>query len=93
MVKDPAACAGDLKEVGSIPESRLSPGQGHGNSFQYSCLENPMGRGALQAMVHRVTKSWMRLKHLRTCTQGTLIECLLCTKHYPKCYIYDYMLF
>ena len=41
-------------------------GGGHGNTLQYSCLENPMDRGAWWAMVHRVTKSWTQLKHLST---------------------------
>ena len=41
-------------------------GGGHGNTLQYSCLENPMDRGAWWAMVHRVTKSWTWLKHLST---------------------------
>ena len=50
-----SACnAGDL---GSIPESGRSPGEGNGNPFQYSCLENPMDGGTWQAVVHRVTKS------------------------------------
>ena len=43
---------------GSVPESRRSPGGGHGNRFQYSCLENPMDRGVWWATVHRVTQSW-----------------------------------
>ena len=52
MVKKiPAANAGD---VGSIPGSGRFPGEGNGNPFQYSCLENPMDRGAWQATVHRV---------------------------------------
>ena len=38
------------------------PGGGHGNPLQYSCLENPMDRGAWRAKVHGVTKSWTRLK-------------------------------
>ena len=38
-----------------------SPGEGNGNPLQYSCLENPMDRGAWWAMVHRVAKSWTRL--------------------------------
>ena len=41
-----------------IPGSGRSPGGGNGNSVQYSCLQNPMDRGAWQATVHRVTKSW-----------------------------------
>ena len=49
----------------SIPESRRSPGGGHGNPLHYSCLENPMDRGAWQVhTVHRVTTSQARLKQL-----------------------------
>ena len=47
--------AGDL---GSVPGSGRSPGAGHGNPLQYSCLENPMDRGAWQPTVHGVVKSW-----------------------------------
>ena len=54
MVKSPAANAGD---VGLIPGSGRSPGEGNGNPLQYSCLENPMDRGAWWAAVHGVTKS------------------------------------
>ena len=43
--------------MGSIPESGRSPGGGHGNQLQYSCLENPMDRGAWRATVHGVAKS------------------------------------
>ena len=51
-----SACnAGDL---GSIPGSGRSPGEGNGNPLQYSCLENPMDRRAWWATVHGVTKSW-----------------------------------
>ena len=49
----------------SILGSRRSPGGGHGNPLQYSCLENPMDRGAWQATVQRVAKSRTRLKRLR----------------------------
>ena len=55
--KDPPANAGDVREAGSIPGLGRSPGGGHGNPLQYSCLENPMARGAWRATVHRVTKS------------------------------------
>ena len=58
MVKNPPVNAGDIRDVGSIPGSGRSPGVGNGNQLQYSCLENPMDRGAWQATVHRVTKSW-----------------------------------
>ena len=48
-------------DKGSIPESERSPGDGHGNPLQYSCLENPMDRGAWWATVQRVTKSQTQL--------------------------------
>ena len=57
-VKSPPANAGDIKDAGSIPGSGRSPGDGNGNPLQYSCLENPMDRGAWWATVHGVTKSW-----------------------------------
>ena len=66
VVKGPSANAGDIRDVGSIPGLGRSPGGGRGNPLQYSHLENPMDRGAWQAMVHRVTKSWKRLKQLGT---------------------------
>jgi len=54
-----SACnAGD---VGSVPGSGRSPGEGNGNPLQYSCLEHPMDRGAWQATVHEVAKNWTRL--------------------------------
>ena len=52
--------------MGSIPGSGKSPLRGHGNPLQYSCLENPMDRGAWRTMVHRVKKSWTPLKWLST---------------------------
>ena len=55
------ANAGDARDTGSIPGSGKFPGRGNGNLLQYSCLENPMDRGALQATVHRVAKSQTRL--------------------------------
>ena len=57
MVKNLPANAGDARDTGSIPGSGRSPGEGDGNPFQYSCLENPMDRGAWQATVHKVGKS------------------------------------
>ena len=49
---------GDTGVSGSVPESGRSPGRGHGNPLQYSCLESPMDRGAWRATVHVITKSW-----------------------------------
>ena len=60
--KEPPANAGDIRDSGSIPGSGGSPGGGHGNPFQYSCLENPMSRGAWWATVHEVSKSQMQLE-------------------------------
>ena len=57
MVKNLPANLGDSRDAGSIPGLGRSPGGGHGNPPQYSCLENPMDRGAWQAKVHGVTKS------------------------------------
>ena len=64
MVKNPPANAGDLRDSGSIPGSGRPPGGGRGNALQYSCLENPIFRGAWWAMVHRVTKSWTQKSEL-----------------------------
>ena len=54
MVKNTRANAGDIRDTGSIPGLERSPGGEHGNSLQYSCLENPMARGAGRGTVHRV---------------------------------------
>ena len=59
MVKNPPAHAGDVRDTGSIPESGRSPGGGHGNSLQYSFLENSVDRGAWKAIVHGVAESDM----------------------------------
>jgi len=56
VVKNPPANAGN-KDVSSIPGSGRSPGGGHGNPLQFSCLENPMDRGAWWATVHEVAKN------------------------------------
>ena len=56
VVKNPPANEGDIRHKGSIPGSGRFPEGRHGNPLQYSCLENPMDRGAWQATVHRVTE-------------------------------------
>ena len=61
MVEKPPANAGDAGDVSLIPGSGRSPGGGNGNPLQYSCLGNPMDRGAWWATVHGVTKSQTRL--------------------------------
>ena len=57
MIKNLPANAGDTRDVGSIPGSGRSLEAGNGNPLQYSCLENPMDRGAWQATAHGVKKS------------------------------------
>ena len=56
MVKNPPDNAGDERDMGSIPGSGRSPGDGNGNPLQYSCLGKPMDRGAWWATVHGVAK-------------------------------------
>ena len=64
VVKNLPTDAGDVRDVDLIPGLGRSPGGGHGHPLQYSCLENPVGRGAWQATVHRVTKGQTCLKRL-----------------------------
>ena len=66
VVKNSTANAGKVRDKGPVPRSGRFPGGGHSNPLQYSCLENPMDRGAWQATAHRVTKSWVRLKQFST---------------------------
>ena len=70
MVENLPANAGDARDVGSIPRSGRSPGGGNDNALQYSCLENPMDRGAWQAIVHGVAKSRTRLSDWSRYTQA-----------------------
>ena len=55
------ASACNAGDPGLIPGLGRSPGEGNGNPLQYSCLENPMDRGARRSTVHGVAKSWTRL--------------------------------
>ena len=59
MVKNPPASAVDADSVSGLGRS---PGEGNGNPLQYSCLRNPLDRGAWQATVHGVTKSQLKLR-------------------------------
>ena len=61
VVKNLPANAGDIRDAGSIPGLGRVPEVGNGNPLQYSCLENCMDRGAWQATVHGVSKSWRQL--------------------------------
>ena len=56
----------NVGDLGLITGSGRSPGESNGNPLQYSCLENPMDRGAWRATVHRIAKSWTQLKWLST---------------------------
>ena len=69
VVKKITSNAGDTGDGSSIPGLGRSPGGGYSNPLQYSRLENPMGKGAWWAIVHRVTKSQTRLKQLSTHTR------------------------
>ena len=87
VVKNLPANAKDVRDAGSIPGLGRSPGGGHGNPLQYSCLENAMDRGAWQATYHRITKRQtqlrthagyaMFLKFLQSCL--TLFDPLNCS--------------
>ena len=65
VVKNLPANAGDTRDMSLIPGLGRTPGEGNGNSLQYSCLENSMDRGAWKATVHGVAKGWTQLS---TCT-------------------------
>ena len=64
--KESACNSGATGDMGSIPGSGKSPGGGHEKPLQYSCLENPMDRGAWRATVHSAAKSQTQLKRLST---------------------------
>ena len=63
-----------IRNAGSIPGSGKSPGGGHGNPLQYSCLENPMDNGAWWAILYRVAKNWIQMKRLGTCAHLKIIN-------------------
>ena len=76
-LKNPPANAGDTGDAGLIPGSGRSPGEGNGNPLQYSCLENPMERGAWWATIHGVAE-------LDT-TERLHFTSLYHEKHFLKC--------
>ena len=89
VVKNLPAIAGDIRGVDSIPGSGRSPGGGHRNPLQFSCLENPIDRGAWRAMVHGFTKSQTWLKPLSThtththrhaCAHSVYCTCFFCSE-------------
>ena len=66
VIKNLPANAGNIKDVGSVPGSGRSPGEGNGNPVQYSYLEYPSDRGTWWATVHGVAKSQTQLRQLST---------------------------
>ena len=63
VIKNLPANAGEIRDAGSVPGLGRSPGEGNSNPSQYSCLENPMDRGAWWTVIHGVTKSWIQLSY------------------------------
>ena len=79
-VKHPPVCIGDVRDPGSVPGWKRSPGEGHGNLLQYSCMEHPMDTGDWQTTVHRVTKSQIQLKRLSMHSCIHIYTQLLCVR-------------
>ena len=79
-IKNLPANSGDIRDVSSIPVLGRSSGEGHSNPFQYSCLENPMDKGAWQTTVLRVAKSWTLQKLLSTHTLKNYKNYMCCFK-------------
>ena len=76
MLENPPVNSGDIRGLGLIPVSGRSAGGGHSIPIQYSCLGNPMDRGAWRATVHGVTKSWTWLKQLSNTNRVTDKICM-----------------
>ena len=70
VVKNQLHNTGKVRDLGSIPGSRRSPGKGNGNPFHYFCLENSVDSGAWRATVHRVAQSQTRLKQPSACAHA-----------------------
>ena len=77
VLKNLLTNAGDVRDADLIPGWGRSPGEGHGNPLQYSCLESPMNREAWQDTVHGVLNSWTRLKRLSTHMVFIILSLLL----------------
>ena len=77
VVKNPPANSGVAGDAGLNPVSGRSPGGGNGNSLQYSCLKNPVDRGAWQPTVHGVTKELNTTEHVpvpASCVSSALLK-------------------
>ena len=84
MVKNPPANAGDARDVGSVPRPGRSPGVESGNPLQYSCLENPMDKGAWQATFHGDSKSQSEMTEHRGTFKILLFNILVITSGEKK---------
>ena len=73
MVKNPPANAGDIRDMGSIPGSGKSPGGGHGNPLQYSCLENPIDSGAWQDTIYE-SKVYVTVEKLLNLSESQFLD-------------------
>ena len=80
VVKNPPGSAGEIRDMVLIPGLGRPSGGGHGNPLQYSCLENPMDRGAWWATVHGVANSLTRLKQL-----SIQVDSLYCKAELTQC--------
>ena len=91
VVKNLPTSAGDVRDAASIPGSGRSPEKGTGNPLQYSCLENPMDKGAWWTTVHSVGQSWTWLKWPSTHAmypKFLLLELITSWSYMHKIYIY-----
>ena len=86
MVMNLSAKAGDVKYMGSIPGLGRSPVGGLVYPLQYSCLKHPLNGGAWQAMVHRITKSWIQLKQCRMKGHIKHLENCFTEEIFSKCF-------
>ena len=84
MVKNPPANAVNVRDASLIPGLGRSPGGGNGNLLQYSCLENPMDRGAWWSTVCGVTKDSDMTKQLNTYTNALIRINLSLKPAFPK---------
>ena len=80
VVKNSPANARDIRDRASVPGSGRFPGLGHENPPQYSCLENPLDRGAWRAIIHGVTKSQTRLCTLHNRKETVIFNVNTCEK-------------
>ena len=81
---NPPANTGEVRDAGSVSGLGRSPGEGHGNPLQYSCLENPMASGAWWAIVHKVAKSQTQLKRLNMHAEG-MYKCVYVSIYVHLC--------